>query len=380
MLIRLCFLLAILAGSHASASVLPKQAAVASAHPLATEAGIRILESGGNAFDAAITVAAVLGVVEPYSAGIGGGGFWMLQRGKDGKTIMLDARERAPGAAHKNLYLDEQGKVDRDKATNTALAAGIPGQAAAFVHLSDHYGTLALADTLAPAIRLAAGGFPVNKVYRHLAEMRASTLRRYPASKRIFLRDGKVPDGGLIVQQGLASTLKTLAEKGFDGFYKGELAKRLVAGANAHGGIWSLEDLANYRVIEREPVRFQYADAVIWSAPPPSSGGVALAQMFGMLSLFNLDTKSSADRTHLLIEVMRRAYRDRAEYLGDPDYVDIPIARLTSAAYLDNLASSISMAHATPSSELGLPKQTGSGTHTTHFSIIDRQGNKAAAT
>ncbi|HBO93366.1 MAG: gamma-glutamyltransferase [Pseudomonadales bacterium] len=380
MLIRLCFLLAILAGSHASASVLPKQAAVASAHPLATEAGIRILESGGNAFDAAITVAAVLGVVEPYSAGIGGGGFWMLQRGKDGKTIMLDARERAPGAAHKNLYLDEQGKVDRDKATNTALAAGIPGQAAAFVHLSDHYGTLALADTLAPAIRLAAGGFPVNKVYRHLAEMRASTLRRYPASKRIFLRDGKVPDGGLIVQQGLASTLKTLAEKGFDGFYKGELAKRLVAGANAHGGIWSLEDLANYRVIEREPVRFQYADAVIWSAPPPSSGGVALAQMFGMLSLFNLDTKSSADRTHLLIEVMRRAYRDRAEYLGDPDYVDIPIARLTSAAYLDNLASSISMAHATPSSELGLPKQTGSGTHTTHFSIIDRQGNKVAAT
>lgn len=380
MLFRFCFFISFLLSSAAAAAVLPKQPAVASAHPLATEAGIKVLESGGNAFDAAVTVAAVLGVVEPYSAGIGGGGFWMLHQAKDNKTIMLDAREMAPAAAHKDLYLNKKGEVDRDQAINTALAAGIPGQAAAFVHLADHYGTLPLTETLAPAARLAAGGFPVNKVYQHLAEMRASTLRRYPASKRIFLRDGKAPHGGLIVQQGLARTLNLLAEKGFDGFYKGELAQRLVKGVKAHGGIWSLEDLANYRVIEREPIQFQYGDAVIWSAPPPSSGGVALAQMFGMLSLFNLENKSSADRTHLLIEVMRRAYRDRAEYLGDPDFVDIPIARLTSAAYLDNLSSNISMGHATPSSELGQPKQTGSGTHTTHFSIIDREGNTVAAT
>ena len=380
MLFRFCFFISFLLSSATAAAVLPKQPAVASAHPLATEAGISVLESGGNAFDAAVTVAAVLGVVEPYSAGIGGGGFWMLHQAKDNKTIMLDAREMAPAAAHKDLYLNKKGEVDRDKAINTALAAGIPGQAAAFVHLAQHYGTLPLNKTLAPAAHLAAGGFPVNKVYQHLAEMRASTLRRYPASKRIFLRDGKAPDSGLIVQQGLARTLNLLAEKGFDGFYKGELAQRLVKGVKAHGGIWSLEDLANYRVIEREPIQFQYGDAVIWSAPPPSSGGVALAQMFGMLSLFNLENKSSADRAHLLIEVMRRAYRDRAEYLGDPDFVDIPIAQLTSAAYLDNLSSNISMGHATPSSELGQPKQTGSGTHTTHFSIIDREGNKVAAT
>ncbi len=392
MLIRFCFSLCLLLGLWSNpltavsthAATLPKQAAVASAHPLATKAGIKVLEQGGNAFDAAVTVAAVLGVVEPYSAGIGGGGFWMLHRAEDGKTIMLDAREKAPAAAHKDLYLNKKGEVDRDKAINTALAAGIPGQAAAFVHLSDHYGKLPLNDTLAPAIRLAAGGFPVNKVYTHLAEMRASTLRRYPASKRIFLVDNRAPTSGLIVQQGLSHTLKLLAEKGFDGFYKGEVAKRLVEGVKAHGGIWSLEDLANYNVVEREPVRFTYktasGEAVIWSAPPPSSGGVALAQMFGMLSQFNLDNKSPADRTHLLIEVMRRAYRDRAEYLGDSDFVDVPIAKLTSTAYLDNLSSNISMSHATPSSELGLPKQTGSGTHTTHFSIIDREGNRVAAT
>ena len=392
MLIRFCFSLSVLMSAltgalitlPAHAAVLPKQAAVASAHPLATEAGIKILESGGNAFDAAIAVAAVLGVVEPYSAGIGGGGFWMLHRAKDGKTIMVDAREMAPAGAHKDLFLDKNGEVDRDKAVNTALAAGIPGQAAAFVHLSQHYGTLPLSDTLAQAIRFASGGFPVNKVYTRLAEMRASTLRRYPASKRIFLRDNEAPKDGLIVQQGLAQTLKALAEKGFDGFYKGEVAQRLVEGVKAHGGIWTLEDLANYKVVEREPIQFTFKaggqDAVIWSAPPPSSGGVALAQMFGMLSLFNLDNKSETDRTHLLIEVMRRAYRDRAEYLGDPDFVDVPIAKLTNPAYLDDLASNISMGHATPSSELGIPKQTGSGTHTTHFSIIDKAGNRVAAT
>ncbi|MEE2733605.1 MAG: gamma-glutamyltransferase [Pseudomonadota bacterium] len=388
MLIQFRFSLCVLLGALACpwsavsawAEVLPKQAAVASAHPLATEAGIKILASGGNAFDAAVTVAAVLGVVEPYSAGIGGGGFWMLHRAKDGKTLMLDARETAPGAAHQDLFLDKKGEVDRDQAINTALAAGIPGQAAAFVHLSQHYGTLPLSDTLAQAIRLAAGGFPVNKVYTHLAEKRASTLRRYPASKRIFLRDNRAPQDGMIVQQGLAHTLKELAAKGFDGFYKGDVAKRLVEGANAHGGIWTLEDLANYKVVEREPIRFNYGDAVIWSAPPPSSGGVALAQMFGMLSLFNMEGKSEADRTHLLIEVMRRAYRDRAEYLGDPDFVTVPVQRLTSAAYLDDLASNISMGHATPSSTLGLPKATGSGTHTTHFSIIDKDGNRVAAT
>lgn len=363
------------------ATPLPQQYAVASAHPLATQAGIDILKQGGNAFDAAVTVAAVLGVVEPYSAGIGGGGFWMLHRAKDNKTLMLDAREKAPAAAHRDLYLDKNGEVDRDKATNTALSAGIPGQAAAMVHLAQHYGTLPLPVTLERAIHLARTGFPANKVYLDLLEFRRSTLRRYPASKRIFLLDDAPMDtGSMIRQQGLAHTLEALAKDGFDGFYKGKVAQRLVKGARAYGGIWTEQDLADYRVVEREPIRFHYKDAIIWSAPPPSSGGVALAQMFGMLSQFNYDTLNDMDQTHLLVEVMRRAYRDRAEYLGDSDFVDVPIERITKAAYLEDLASSISMAHATPSKELGLPKQVGSGTHTTHFSVIDQQGNRVAAT
>ncbi|MAR91743.1 MAG: gamma-glutamyltransferase [Pseudomonadales bacterium] len=380
MLIRLCFLLSLLLSPLALAATAPRQAAVASAHPLASRAGIEVMAQGGNAFDAAITVAAVLGVVEPYSAGIGGGGFWLLQRAGDPEPVMLDARERAPAGAHKDLFLDQDGNVDRDKAVNTALAAGIPGQPAAFVHLAEQYGKLPLTQTLAPAIRYANEGFPVNQVYQHLAQMRADTLRRYPASADIFLRDGEAPTDGVIVQADLAQTLTRLAAKGRDGFYRGPVAERLVAGAKAAGGIWTLEDLAEYKVVERDPIRFQYQDAVIWSAAPPSSGGVALAQMFGMLSLFNLEPKPAAERTHLLVEVMRRAYRDRALYLGDPDFVEIPIDRITSPPYLDDLASSISMAHATPSSQLGSPVQSGSGTHTTHFSVIDTAGNRVAAT
>lgn len=364
-----------------AAQAAPKQAAVASAHPLATKAGIEVLQLGGNAFDAAVTVAAVLGVVEPYSAGIGGGGFWMLHQAKSSKTVMLDAREMAPGAAHRDMYLSEKGEVDRDKAINSALSAGIPGQAAAFAHLAQHYGKLPLKQTLAPAIHYAENGFPVNPTYLQLAEVRSKVLNNFPESKRLFLLNGKkLTEGDLILQKDLATTLSAVANNGFDGFYQGPVAKKLVQGVKANGGVWTLQDLANYKVVERQPIQFDYHDATIWSAPPPSSGGVALAQMFGMLSNFNLSLYQQADKTHLLVEVMRRAYRDRAEYLGDPDFVDIPLNKLLDRTYLEDFSSSISLSHATPSSELGLPKQVGSGTHTTHFSIIDKQGNRVAAT
>ncbi|MGB3623629.1 gamma-glutamyltransferase [Ketobacter sp. MCCC 1A13808] len=361
--------------------VTPKHNAVASAHPLATKAGLEILQAGGNAFDAAVTVASVLGVVEPYSAGIGGGGFWMLHQAKNNKTLMIDAREKAPAAATRDMFLNKKGAVDRDLAINTALSAGIPGQAAAMAHLAEHYGTLPLGKTLAAAIHYADTGFPANKVYLQLAKVRHSVLQRYPASKRLFLLDGAEMDiGTLIRQPGLADTLQALAKDGFAGFYKGDVAKRLVKGVQAYGGIWTEQDLADYTVVERDPIRFNYQGATIWSAPPPSSGGVALQQMFGMMSQFKYSDMNEADKTHLLIEVMRRAYRDRAEYLGDSDFVKIPLNRITSEEYLQDLSDSISMAHATPSSSLGLPKQVGSGTHTTHFSIIDKQGNQVAAT
>lgn len=358
----------------------PREFAVASAHPLATAAGIRILEQGGNAFDAAVTVAAVLGVVEPYSAGIGGGGFWLLHRAADDKTLMLDAREKAPAAAHADLFLDGQGGVDRHKATDTPLAAGIPGQAAAFDHLARHFGRRPLPTTLAPAIALAENGFPANPVYTSLAALRASVLMKNPDSARIFLADGAPLATAILRQPELATTLKMLATQGFDGFYRGAVAQKLVAGVKAAGGIWHLEDLASYRVVERAPIHFRYRGAEIWSAPPPSSGGVALAQMFGMLESFDLKRKTPADRTHLLIEVMRRAYRDRAEYLGDPDFVTVPLPKLLDPLYLEGLAANISAAHATPSAALAPVAPPPSGPHTTHFSIIDREGNRVAAT
>lgn len=365
----------------AGAPVKPRDFAVASAHPLATAAGISILEQGGNAFDAAITVAAVLGVVEPYSAGIGGGGFWLLQKGDSPEPVFVDARETAPGAASADLYINSKGEVDRDLAINTALSAGIPGQPAAFVHLARQYGKLPLRQTLQPAIDAARNGFPANPVYRALADMRAPILQRYADSQRLFLNDGKpFTDTALIRQPELATTLEQLADKGFDGFYKGPLAQKLVDGVKAGGGIWTLQDLASYRVIEREPIRFRYQDALIWSAPPPSSGGIALAQMFGMLDQFNYAGKNEIDRAHLLVEVMRRAYRDRAIHLGDPDFHPVPIKQLLNEHYLQDLAADISGAHATPSKDLGPVTPPPSGTHTTHLSIIDRDGNRVAAT
>lgn len=378
--VLLLLLLALSAPLQAASGTTPRDFAVASAHPLATQAGIKTLEQGGNAFDAAVTVAAVLGVVEPYSAGIGGGGFWLLHRAKDGKTLMLDAREVAPGAASADMFLDGKGGVDREKATNSPLSAGIPGQAAALDHLARHYGKLPLKTTLAPAIAFAENGFPSNPVYAALAAFRAPVLMKNPDSARIFLADGQPLNTATLRQPELAATLKALADKGFDGFYKGEVAQKLVAGVKAGGGLWTLEDLAGYKLVEREPVHFKYRDAEIWSAPPPSSGGVALGQMFGMLQQFDLTHKNEADRTHLLVEVMRRAYRDRAEYLGDPDFVTVPVQKLLDPVYLEEIAANISGSHATPSKDLAPVAPPPSGPHTTHFSIIDKAGNRVSAT
>lgn len=355
--------------------------AVASAHPLATEAGLDILRQGGNAFDAAIAVAAVLGVVEPYSAGMGGGGFWLLQREADNYSVFVDARETAPGKAHADLYLDRQGQVDRDKAINGPLAAGIPGQPAAFVHIAQHYGRLPLHKTLARAIEIAREGFPVDPVYRELMLYRADVIARYPESQRVLANNGQPwRSDTLIRQPELAYTLQQLAERGFDGFYRGPVAQRLVNEVRRAGGIWSLDDLANYRVIERAPTRIQYRNARILTAPPPSSGGVALGQMLGMLEYVNLDELNTVDHHHMLIEVMRRAYFERAEHLGDPDHYPVPVNRLLDPERIRHWANSIDLAKATPSHTLGKRQPPSSGPHTTHLSILDADGNAVSAT
>lgn len=377
------------------------QAAIASAHPLATQAGLDILKQGGNAFDAAIAVAATLGVVEPYSAGIGGGGFWLLYDvdGLDNQGELLssdpnkrhyrflDAREKAPGAAHRTLYQDDQGNVIPQLSTKGPLAAAIPGQAAAFAALANKYGQLPLSASLASAIKYAQQGFAVGQLYVNYLQRSGYRMRDYPESRAIFYKrqaNGQyaVPKvGDRIIQADLAKTLQALATQGFAGFYQGEIAEQMVAAVRTHGGIWTLDDLAQYQVIERDPIRFDINGHQFISAPPPSSGGVALATMLNILDLKDYwQLPSPLDQTHLLIEAMRLAYRDRAAFLGDSDFVEVDLNKLTSRAHASTLANKISMDVALNSTDLGLPLALHQGQHTTHFSIMDQYGNKVAAT
>ena len=377
---RWAWLLLLCAGGSfaAQAPSKPGKAAIASAHHLATDAGFEVLAAGGNAFDAAIAVTAALAVVEPSSSGIGGGGFWLLHRASDGREVMIDGRETAPLAVDAKAYLDATGKLDRDRSVNGALAAGIPGEPAALVHLAEHYGRLPLKRSLAPAIRLAREGFPLQERLRGMLAMRREVMLRYPASRAVFFPDGEVPALGTLVRQpDLANTLERIARKQF---YRGRWARRLVDGVRAQGGNWTLDDLANYQVIEREPLRFDYRDWRIVTASPPSSGGVLLATILNILEGYELGPMPRADRIHLAVEAMRRAYRDRSFVLGDPGFVQMPIRLLTSKDYAAGLRGSIRMDRATPSASLPEGRVVDGGTDTTHFSIIDAEGNLAAVT
>lgn len=367
--------------TQASFANTPPQAAIASAHPLATQAGFQILDQGGNAFDAAITVAAVLAVVEPAGSGMGGGGFWLLHDADKNRYVFVDARETAPLNAHKDMYLDETGNVVRDLAINTPLAAGIPGQAAALAHLAKHYGNLPLSTSLAPAISLAEQGFPVSRRYQRLIEWRVPVINRYPEAANIFLHEGQVPPLKHIIKQpDLANTLRLLAKYGHAGFYQGDFAQHLVKTVQADGGIWQLEDLANYQIVERAPLIGQYQGAKIITSPPPSSGGIALLQAFSILEHFTPEMNTPDLAPHLVVEAWRRAYYDRALHLGDSDFVDVPTERLLSAKHIRKHAKSISLTQPTSSDSLGPKMQVEQGQHTTHYSILDTEGNKVAAT
>ncbi len=365
----------------ASTPPITSTAAIATAHPLATQAGFRALDQGGNAFDAAVAAASVLSVVEPYSAGLGGGGFWLLQD-KNGKSVVIDAREKAPEHAHRNMYINKSGELLPDHPSiNGPMAAAIPGQAAAFAHISKHYGIRPLAANLSDAVRFANEGFRVDKKYQIQAGYRLEALKQHPYSKKIFLENGEVPSKNFIVKQPkLAGTLRLLGRKGHEGFYTGLFAENLVADINASGGLWTLEDLNEYQVIERPPIVFKYKGSTIISPPPPSSGGVALQQMLNIFERFDTSEISKVKRTHLITEIMRRAYRDRAEWLGDTDFVEVPFKQLTSNPYLNYLASTIDLTKATPSNQLSPAGYGDEGTHTTHLSIVDKWGNKVSAT
>jgi gamma-glutamyltranspeptidase/glutathione hydrolase len=360
----------------------PPAEAVASAHPLATQAGTQILLEDGNAFDAAVAVTAALAVVEPYSSGLGGGGFWLLHRASDGFEIMIDGRECAPLAAYSTMYRDPEGEVVARLSVDGALAAGVPGTVAAMVHLSQHYGKLPLEKTLAPAIALAQKGFPADEIYRRRAKFRHEALRAAPAAAEIFLVNDRVPEVGRRIRQPrLADALRLVAREGREGFYAGELAERLVEGVRNAGGIWTRQDLQRYRVVERPPIYGEYRGVKVVSAAPPSSGGVMLREMLNILAGFPLAAVPAATRVHLITESMRRAYRDRALYLGDPDFVDMPLERLGSPFYAAGLRSGIRLDQAGESAPLpGIEISGESGRHTSHFSILDRDGNRVAAT
>jgi len=359
----------------------PPHAAIASANAQATDAGMQILAAGGNAFDAAVAVSATLGLVEPESSGIGGGAFILLHRAEDHTQRFIDARERAPLAATRDMYLDDAGEPVRTRSVNGALAAAIPGLPAGLEHLATRYGRLPLAESLAPAIKLAREGWTFGAKNSVMLGFRREVLAADAAASALFLNNGEAPQPGDVLKNpDYAATLERLASAGAAGFYRGDYAERLVAGVNAAGGIWSMEDLASYAVVEREPLRFSHRGQQIVTVPPPSSGGVALASILNVLEGYDYPSLPRLQRLHLLTEAMRRAYRDRALYLGDPDFVDVPVARLTSADYAAGLRAGIHPNKATPSAMLPGIGEQAERVSTSHFSIIDADGNLVAMT
>ncbi|KRE89513.1 gamma-glutamyltransferase [Frateuria sp. Soil773] len=367
--------------AQAQGDAAQRTAAIASANALATQAGFEVLAKGGNAVDASIAVAAALSVVQPEASGMGGGFLALVHDAATGKDTFIDSREMAPQAVREADYLKADGTPNRDTSLNGPLAAGIPGFPAGVAYMSARYGKVPLSVSLQPAIRLAEQGFhPSGSLVRSIAH-KAEVLRRYPASSGKFMPGGKAPqEADLFRDPDQARTLRALAEKGADGFYKGTVAKELVRAVKAAGGTWTLADLAAYRTKERAPITLDYAGYRVVTAPPPSSGGVAIAEMLNILAPIDLKRMDEAHRIHYLVEAMRRAFRDHNEYLGDPDFVKMPLDMLLSPYYADGLRQSILPEQATKSAWLPSVHAKQPGMHTTHYSIIDGDGNMVSMT
>jgi gamma-glutamyltranspeptidase / glutathione hydrolase len=349
--------------------------------PLAADVGVAVLKSGGNAVDAAVAVGFALAVTHPYAGNLGGGGF-MLVRFADGRSTFIDFRERAPGKASRDMYLDAQGNPNQDSVDGWR-SAGVPGSVRGFELAQSKYGSQKWDALIAPAIELATKGYVLS--YKSAELLRsAHNLSEDPESKRIFQKGGSFYDAGdVFVQPELAATLKRIAASGARGFYEGEIARRLVSEMATHGGLLTLADLQGYRAVERTPLSGSYRGLTILTAPLPSSGGIGILQMLGMLegSGYGKAGPGAAATIHYTAEVMRRYFADRSQYLGDSDFVKVPVKGLLDPAYIRERRASINPDQATPSDQLNPGKPAGrEGTETTHYSIVDASGNAVAVT
>ena len=373
--------------SH-SATVQPiwaKHGMVASQEAVATQVGVDILKQGGNAVDAAVAVGFALAVTLPRAGNIGGGGFMLVHLAEGNKTVAIDYREVAPKRAHKDIFLDENGDAVAKLSREHGLAVGVPGTVMGMELALEKYGTMTIAQVIEPAIKLAEQGISVTA---DLATSLAGLKRRisqWPSSKAIFYHpDGSNFDiGDTLTQKELAHSLKLIKQQGSKGFYEGETAEKIVTSVTQAGGIMTMDDLKQYRVIERQPVQGEYRGYQVISMPPPSSGGIHIIEMLNMLEPYPIAKlgHNTADTLHLMAEVMKRAYADRSEYLGDPDFVEVPVNTLISKDYAKSRAKGIAINRVTPSSEIAPGNLSGyESPQTTHYSVVDKWGNAVANT
>ncbi len=363
-----------------------KNGMVASVSEIASQIGVDVLKRGGNAIDAAVAVGLALSVVWPSAGNLGGGGF-MVIRLANGKATTIDYREMGPAAASRNVYLNDKGEYIRESSTFGHQASGVPGSVAGMAYALEKYGTLKWAQVAAPAHKLAAEGFPVWYMLERSLKGSQDQLARYPETRRIFLRDGKPYETGEIFKQPeLAETFARMIKSGPQEFYEGKTAQLIEAAMKRalNGKAWiTMQDLKNYKVVEREPLRTTYRGHKIITMPPPSSGGIALIEMLNILEKYNLNAMGfgSSAATHLEIEAMRRAFADRAQFLGDPDFVKVPVAGLTSRNYAEKLAATINPDHASTSQEIsyGNPAAYESD-ETTHYTVVDKDGTVVTTT
>lgn len=362
-----------------------KNGMVASQEALASEIGLQILKDGGNAVDAAVAVGFALAVTLPRAGNIGGGGFMMIYDAKTGKTVALDYREKAPLKAYKDMYLGADGEADSELSRYHGLAVGVPGTVAGLVTALEQFGSLPLDKVMAPAINLAENGIEVTPGLSDSLNTLENRLKKWPSTAKVFFKsDGSAYEvGERLYQPELAKSLKLIASRGTDGFYQGKTAEQIVKAVNDAGGIMSMQDFADYKAIMREPVRGSYRGYEIASMPPPSSGGAHIVQILNILEGYPLKDygQNSAQTIHLMSEAMQLAYADRAEYLGDSDFIDVPLSGITSKSYAQKLRTKIDPNKATPASQIKpdnpVPYESD---ETTHFSIVDKYGNAVANT